>query len=427
MLRFYFLLLLLAARLLASPQATAYSILTHQANVDSTWARCLLPTLQAHYPGGTDDELREAKAYAYGGAIIQDMGYYPFGSALFTNLTHYVRSGDFVHNLLAEAKDRNEYAFALGAMAHYAADIKGHGQGTNKVVPVMFPELEKKFGPVVTYEQAPTQHSQAEFAFDVVQMAAGRYRSNAYHVFIGFMVSKDVLERAFLRTYGLHMNDIIFNVDLSIASYRFAVRQLIPLAGRAAWRANRHEIRRTTRGARRREYVYHQSKSDYKKEYGRDYEHPRTGAKIVAVFLKILPKVGPLKALKFVAPSAAAQKTYRASFGQTVSEYCVLLNEQEHGRAQLPNMDFDTGHDTKFGEYGLADKTYGEWLRKLDKEGFKHLTPTMRTSLLSFFATAPKTSPNEEEQEADTRRETAEALAHLQALPTSDPAIEPDK
>lgn len=271
--------LLLGLLLLAQRPARAYSVLSHQASIDSCWLPCLRPALERRFPGATPDELREAKAYAYGGSIIQDMGYYPFGSALFTNLTHYVRSGDFVENLLKEAHDRNEYAFALGALAHYAADIYGHEMGINKSVPLLFPKLKAEYGPVVTYEQDPIAHGRTEFAFDVTALAAGRYRSEAYHDFIGFKVGKDVLERAFARTYGLELKQIIFNVDLALGSYRFAVKNLIPLASRAAWRANRHELRRVNKRIRRRDYVYKVNKEEYEREYGANYERPGFGAR----------------------------------------------------------------------------------------------------------------------------------------------------
>lgn len=405
--------------LLATLPARAYSVLSHQASIDSCWTPYLRPALERRFPGATPDQLREAKAYAYGGSIIQDMGYYPFGSPLFTNLTHYVRSGDFVENLLKEARDRNEYAFALGALAHYAADIYGHEMGINKSVPLLFPKLAAQYGPVVTYEQSPVAHGRTEFAFDVTQLAAGHYRSADYHNFIGFQVSKAALERAFTRTYGLELQDIIFNVDLALGSYRFAVRNLIPLASRAAWRANRHELRRVNRRIRRRDYVYKQSQAKYQQEYGAHYERPGFGARIVAGIIRILPKVGPLRNLRFIAPTPEAQRLFRESFHQMVLTYSKFLNDQTAaaGQApQLPNTDFDTGHPTKIGEYALADRTYGEWVRDLDKFGFKNVTAPMRRNILAFFANPPREPLDKEEQEKDNRLKTREALQRLQNL-----------
>jgi hypothetical protein len=405
--------------LLVARPAQAYSVLSHQANIDSCWAPYMLPTIARRFPGGTPEELREAKAYAYGGSIMQDMGYYPFGSHLFTDLAHYVRSGDFVENLLKDARDRNEYAFALGALAHYAADIYGHEVGINKSVPMLFPQLKAKFGPVVTYEQDPIAHGRTEFAFDVVQLAAGRYRSAAYHDFIGFKVSRELLERAFAQTYGLEMKDIVFNVELALGSYRFAVRNLIPLASRAAWRANRHELRKVNHRIRRRDYVYKQSKTQYEQEYGTHYERPGFGARILAGVLTVLPKVGKLKSLKFIAPSPEAQKVFRASFHETVVNYAAMLSKQtgDIGQApQLPNTDFDTGHPTKIGEYPLADRTYGEWVRALAKNDFKEATPRMKQDILAFFSNAPKQPVDAEEKEKEKRQETMAALDKLRAL-----------
>jgi hypothetical protein len=420
LLRFFFGVLVGWLVLTAQP-AQAYSVLSHQANIDSCWVPYIKPTLERRFPGATPEELRDAKAYAYGGSIMQDMGYYPFGSSLFTDLAHYVRSGDFVKNLLKDAKDRNEYAFALGALAHYVADIYGHEVGINKSVPLLFPELKAKYGPVVTYEQNPVAHGRTEFAFDVTQLAAGRYRTAAYHDFIGFKVSEDLLERAFTQTYGLEMKQIVLNRDLAIGSYRFAVRNLIPLASRAAWRANRHELRKVNKRIRRRDYIYKESKTEFEQQYGNHYERPKFGARIVAGIIQILPKVGPLRSLNFIAPTPEAQRIFRESFHETVLNYAKMLSRQtaEMGQApDMPNVDFDTGHPTKIGEYPLADRTYGEWVRELAKDDFKHVTPTMQRDILAFFNTAAisKEPVDEEEKEKDNRRETLEALAKLRAL-----------
>ncbi len=419
-LRRFLLLILPLSLLLPSRPVMAYSVLTHQANVDSCWARCLQPALEERFPGATEGQLREAKAYAYGGSIIQDMGYYPFGSALFTNLTHYVRSGDFVRNLLEMAATRDEYAFALGALSHYAADVEGHGTGTNRAVPLIFPELAAKFGPVVTYQQAPVEHSRAEFAFDVVQLASGHYRTTAYHSFIGFKVQKDVLARAFYKTYGLELSQIIVNVDLSIASYRFAVRRLLPAVSRAAWRANRHQIRREVPGVARREMVFRASMREYHTEYGTAYERPGVRARLLAGLLRVLPKVGPLRALRFVTPPPEAQRVYRASFARTTTRYCTLLHSQVRGGqmlsgATLPNTDFDTGHDTRCGEYPLADRTYGEWLRKLAKNDFAALSAPMKQNLLGFFGASATDSAAVQSLGPDDWRETQQALGRLRA------------
>lgn len=435
MLKRYFCAVLLLAGLLAARPAAAYSVLTHQAHVDSSWTPCLLPLLQQRYPGATDDELLEAKSYAYGGSILQDMGYYPMGSELFTNLTHYVRSGDFVHNLLGEARNRNEYAFALGALSHYITDLGGHPEGTNRAMPEVYPDLKAKFGKSITYEQAPTQHTQLEFAFDVVQVASGRYRSSDYQRYIGFQVSKPVLERAFLKTYGLELGQVIFNVDLAIGSFRFAVRNLIPIASRAAWQTQKKDIRKLSPQARRREYVYKDSRHDYEKRYGHTYEHPGFGARVLSYFIRVLPKIGPLKPFAFKVPTPKGEQLFRASFRQALKDYCALLRQQPHDTVAaippLPNCDFDTGKPTQPGEYDLADKTYGEWLRKLEDKKFEYLTAGQKKSLLTFFQHPGKVAVgagddndqdmSEKKEEREEAKEHAQLLKALEALRAAAP------
>src|SRR6478672_8672260 len=184
-------------------ELAAYAVLAHEAIIDSVWSTNIRPLLVKRYPGATAEEIKEAHGYAYGGAIIQDMGYYPHGSFFFSDLTHYVRSGDFILALLRDAKDLNGYAFALGALSHYAADNDGHRVGTNPAVPLLYPKLEKKYGNYVTYEQDPLAHVKTEFGFDVLEVAKERYAPDSYHDFIGFEVDAPLLEQAFRETYGL--------------------------------------------------------------------------------------------------------------------------------------------------------------------------------------------------------------------------------
>src|SRR3954467_10909393 len=216
----------LAVTLLTSARADAYSVLAHEANVDVAWERGIVPVLKQRFPRMSADELAEARAYAYGGCVIQDLGYYPFGSKFFSDLLHYVRSGDFVVALIADAQDVNELAFGLGALAHYAADSNGHPLATNRVVPQMYPKPGEKYGSRVTYAQSPKSHVLVEFSFDVVQAASGAYASEAYHRFIGFKVAMPALERAMRATYGLGMKDLFADVDLAIGTYRHAVSTL---------------------------------------------------------------------------------------------------------------------------------------------------------------------------------------------------------
>src|SRR5690348_16933320 len=173
--------------------ALAYSVLTHEEIVDLVWTSELRPLLVQRFPGLSEDDLTEAHAFAYGGAVIQDLGYYPFGSKQFSDLVHYVRSGDFVEELVRESKDANEYAFALGALAHYASDTEGH-PAVNRAVSMEFPKLRRKFGPSVTYNDDHVAHIRTEFGFDVAQVAKHRYAADQFHDFIGFEVAQGLLE-----------------------------------------------------------------------------------------------------------------------------------------------------------------------------------------------------------------------------------------
>ena len=274
----------------SAPNCSGYSVLTHEAIIDAAWKESIVPVLLKRFPNATPEELLQAHAYAYGGAIIQDMGYYPFGNSFFSDLTHYVRTGDFVLALIEESRDLNEYAFALGALAHYAADSSGHPIATNRAVAMMYPELAKKYGPVVTYEEKPSAHMKVEFGFDVDQVAKGNYAPKAYHDFIGFEVPKPVLERAFARTYSLDMSSVFLGVDLAIGSYRHAVSTVIPRTTKVAWHLKRREIQHGDPSETKTKFIYNISHSGYRKEWGSVYEKPDSWACFKAFALRLVPK-----------------------------------------------------------------------------------------------------------------------------------------
>jgi hypothetical protein len=339
--------------------------------------------LLERFPDATPEELHEAHAYAYGGAIIQDMGYYPFGSRFFSDLTHYVRSGDFVLALIAESRDLNEYAFALGALAHYAADTSGHPLATNLSVALMYPKLAKKYGSLITYDQKPSAHSQVEFGFDVDQVAEGNYAPRAYHDFIGFEVSKPVLERAFARTYSIELSSVFRSVDLAIGSYRHAVSTVIPRTTKVAWHMKRHQIQNSHPDETRRKFIYNLSNSSYRKDWGKVYEKPGFSARCRAFFFRLVPKVGPFSALAFHPPTPAVEQLYMHSFNETLEHYRGLLVAQREGRLELPNENFDTGELTEPTAYRPTDETYA---KLLDKVSGKPISDELRTDILAFYA-----------------------------------------
>ena len=370
-----------------APDCAGYSVLTHEAIIDATWKDDIVPLLLIRFPYATPEELLRAHAYAYGGSIIQDMGYYPFGSQFFSDLTHYVRSGDFVLALIDESKDLNEYAFALGALSHYAADTSGHQLATNRAVAIMYPGLEKKYGPVVTYQEKPSAHMKVEYGFDVDQVAQGNYAPKAYHDFVGFEVSKPVLERAFARTYSLDLSSVFFGVDLAIGSYRHAVSTVIPRMTKVAWHLKKDEIKNSHPSETKKEFIYNISNSGYRKEWGHIYETPGFFARLKAFFLRVVPKVGPFSGLAFHPPTPPVEQLYMNSFNETLDHYRTLLLAQKENRLQLPNDNLDTGEVTGAAVYRLADQTYAELL---DKTSSKPVSEAMRRDLLSYYADLEK-------------------------------------
>jgi hypothetical protein len=365
-------------------RSRAYSVLSHEQIVDLVWQDDLLPLIKARYPSATVDDLKRAHAFAYGGSLIQDMGYYPFGNKYFSDLTHYVRSGDFIVNLVNEASTLEEFAFSLGALAHYSADNMGHPT-VNRAVAIEFPNLRKKFGNEVTYEENPKAHIRTEFGFDVTQVAKNRYTSDRYHDFIGFEISKPVMERAFLDTYNIPLSEVITNEDLAIGTFRRAISRVLPEMTRVALVARKQELVKETPNFNARKFRYYLSRAKYQKEWGKGYRRPGFGTKILAFFLRFVPKVGPFKALDFKIPTQQSEDLYIASVNRTVENYKMLLAEVGKKQLHLANMDFDTGRSTKAGEYGLTDDAYARLLDELAQKNFDSISPELRENILSFY------------------------------------------
>jgi hypothetical protein len=366
-------------------EAAAYAVLAHEAIIDSAWNTNIRPLLVKRFPNSTDEQLKEAHGYAYGGAIIQDMGYYPHGNFFFSDLTHYVRSGDFVLALLRDSQDLDGYAFALGALAHYAADSDGHPVGTNRAVPLLYPKLEKKYGSTVTYEEDRLAHVKTEFGFDVLEVAQGRYAPDNYHDFIGFDVSAPLLEQAFQETYGLDLKVVLTNEEKVLGSYRHDVSQLLPKATRIAWSLKKNDIEKDQPGITRRKFLYNLSRASYQKNWGKQYQEPTFRERFLAFLVRILPKIGPLRVLQLKMPTPATERLFEASFNQSLDRYKKLLAQAGAGQPDLPNDNFDTGEITAPGKYQLADETQAKLLDGLVKLNFVGASPEIRAELLEFF------------------------------------------
>src|SRR5579872_7224324 len=292
-----------ALLLLSTSVFYGYSVLTHEAIVDTLWDASIQKMLLERFPMSTPEEMEEAHAYVYGGCIIQDMGYYPFSSRLFSDLTHYVRSGDFIVALIRESQDLDENAFALGALSHYAADNSGHRLATNLAVPILYPELRRKFGKEVTYWDNPLSHVRTEFGFDVLQVAQGRYAPASYRAFVGFKVSKPVLERAFLDTYGLEMKDLFKSLDLALGTYRYSTSSILPGMTKVAWQLKKDTFIKEIPGITKKKFLFNLSRTSYEKEFGNEYQRPGFRTRLLAWVLRVVPKSGPFRGLKFRAPT----------------------------------------------------------------------------------------------------------------------------
>jgi hypothetical protein len=371
--------------LLCASGLFAYSVLTHEEIVDLVWTDELRPLLLKRFPTLTEDQLKEAHSYAYGGAVIQDLGYYPFGSVEFSNLVHYVRSGDFVRELLLQSQDANEYAFALGALAHYASDIAGH-PAVNQSVSIQYPKLRAKFGKSVRYAEDHTAHLKTEFGFDMVQVAKNRYASPQYHDFIGFQVSKSLLERTFPIVYGVELKDVLTHGDLAIGSYRFAVSRMIPQMTQIALRTHKKDMMKETPNFAKKKFLYRLSRSDYEKEWGKDYTKPDFGTRFWSVILRYMPKIGPIRALAFNNPTPQTEDMYFKSINTTVDQYRIYLQQVRAGTLELANSDFDSGKETAAAEYSLTDETYAKLLDQLAKQKFNLTSSALRDNILKFYS-----------------------------------------
>jgi Zinc dependent phospholipase C len=366
--------------------ALGYSVLTHEAIIDAAWNISIRPILLQRFPNATPEELKIAHGYAYGGAIIQDLGYYPHGSHFFTDLTHYCRTGDFVLALLRDSQDLNGYSFAIGALAHYAADNDGHRLGINPSVPILYPKLGDRYGNFVTYEENPLAHIKTEFGFDVLEVAKQRYAPDSYRDFIGFEVDIQLLEQAFRETYGLELKSVLPDERRVIGSYRRDVSKLIPKATRIAWTLKKDEILRDEPSMTKRQFLYNLSRASYEKNWGRDYQRPTALERFLAFLYRLLPKFGPLKVLQFRTPTPQTEHIFEASFNAALERYKSLLAHERTRMPEIPDLNLDTGATTSPGVYFMNDDVRAELLEKLAENNFAGVTAGIRADLLQFYS-----------------------------------------
>ncbi|MGH9469233.1 MAG: zinc dependent phospholipase C family protein [Terriglobia bacterium] len=394
-----FLLLIMAS---VPAALSGYSVLSHEALIDTVWRPVMAPLLLSRFPGTTPAQLQEAHAYAYGGCVIQDMGYYPFGNHFFSNLTHYVRGADFIEALLRDAQNPDEFAFALGALSHYAADNVGHPLAINLSVPDLYPKLRREYGPRVTYEDDPQAHIMVEFSFDVVQIAGAGYLPKTYHNFIGFKVPRALVQRAFMQTYGLNFGSLFFWEDFSLGVYKLGASEVVPRLTQIAWKKKRKKILRLYPSILHHRLVYRLAPENYQRPPSsrapRFYRRWKGSlkfrtedvqltlmARAIVLLFELLPKVGRLQTLEFKPPTPQTQALFISSFADTIRRYESLLAEVTSNDLALENRNFDTGRPVRAGDYALADKTYATLLKKLASRHFATLTPELRANILTFY------------------------------------------
>jgi len=409
--------------LISARTVLAYSVLTHEEIVDLVWLSQIRPLLVQRYPGLTADQIKEAHAYAYGGSVIQDLGYYPFGSKEFSDMVHYVRSGDFVLELLHQSQDANEYAFALGALSHYVADIDGH-PAVNQAVAIAYPKLRAKYGESVRYAQDKSAHLKTEFGFDTFQVAKSRYAPEQYHDFIGFKVSEPLLERTFPIVYGLDLKDVLAHEDLAIGSYRFSIGTLIPKMTRVALETHKKDLMRETPNFAKQKFLYRLSRSDYEQEWGKTYTKPGFGTRILATLLRFVPAIGPFKGLGFNNPTPQTEDLYIKSINTTADHYTALLKTLRAGSLLLPNTDLDDGNPTAPGEYTLADETFATLLAKLTTHNFDKTSSQLRDNILQFYA--DPAAPIETRKDPARWQAVQTGLSKLKTAPPAPAPVQPE-
>jgi len=372
----------------------AYSVLTHEELIDLAWNDSIRPLLLARFPGATEEELREAHAYAYGGSTIQDMGYYPFGKQFFSNLTHYVRSGDFVAWLLRNARTLDEFAFAIGALSHYMGDSVGHSEAINPATAVEFPKLRRKFGRTVTYDQSPHGHIRTEFAFDIDELTGSAFAPPAYLSFIGFRVPRKFLEQAFITTYGFDIHEVLGRAHPALQSYATSVRSFIPAFAEAEVVLHRHQFPPHPDDEVYRTFAGRVARTNYERKWKHTYRGPGFKAHLLAILVLIVPKIGSASDLAIKIPNSDTEEWYLRSVNHTVDAFngvLVKLKTDAYASLSLANIDLDTGDRVKRGDYPLADHTYAQLLARITAKPDRIIPIDVKRNIIEYYVGSEST------------------------------------
>ncbi len=401
--------------LLLPPESRAYSVLTHEQIIDLSWKALIEPLLRARFPRTTPEQLHAAHAYAYGGCAIQDMGYYPFGKAFFSDLTHYVRTGDFITALLRDARTVDEYAFALGALSHYVGDNIGHRDAINLSAALAFPKLAKRFGQSVTYDEDPHAHVRVEFAFDISEISKHRLAPAAYLEFIGLRVSRRLLEQAFQETYALKLRSVLGREVPAMKSYRSSVRSFIPRIAYAETVIHKEQFPPDSADHEFAIYTDRVTQADFQTVWNAYRRRPGIRTHLIALLIRIVPKIGPLSDLAIKVPDQHTDELYVRSLNRSFELYRTLLADFKTHPDRIPpipNRDLDTGDPTRPGAYVLTDKTYAELLHRITSDHVHPVPGDLRQDILKFYS--DPNSPIATKKDAKKWRRVLKELTTLQ-------------
>jgi hypothetical protein len=381
-------IVLLMAITLTCENANAYSVLTHEELIDLAWSDSIRPLLLARFPGATDHQLVVAHSYAYGGCAVQDMGYYPFGKRFFSNLTHYVRTGDFVSWMLRNARTLDEYAFAIGALSHYLGDSIGHFQAVNPATAIVFPKLERKYGSKVTYGESPHGHIRTEFAFDVGELRNLEFAPTAYLQAVGFRVPRKFLDRAFAATYDIDIHAVLGEDRAALRSYRTSVRSFIPAFAQAEVVLHRHQFPPHPDSDAYRIFSERVARTNYERRWKHTYRGPGFKAHLLAILVFIVPKIGAASDLAIKIPTPDTQEMYLRSLNHTVDRFNETLHnllQDANDPVSLSNLDLDIGTPSKFGDYPLADRAYADLLERITAKPRRTISQDLKQHILNYY------------------------------------------
>ena len=127
----------------------------------------------------------------YCGALAPDMGMLPGSDRLFTDLAHYLKTGELARCLVSKANSAIETAYAWGWVTHVLADAGLH------------PAINRASGDH-SWAESPTSHMRVEFGLDFQRLGdqpslgGARVRSTP---------GPSLLASAYMEVYGLQVDE----------------------------------------------------------------------------------------------------------------------------------------------------------------------------------------------------------------------------